>query len=93
MEYVHLKDTRGSGTEPVKVLSRWRYEDGLGFYEATRDNSCHFFISYPPKGTYVFEYATRVSHRGQYQSGMAKIQCQYAPAINSHSQSFAVKVE
>ena len=37
MEYVHLKDHRGSGTEPVNVLSRYKYQDGLGYYESTKD--------------------------------------------------------
>ena len=32
MEYVHMKDQRGSGTEPVNVLSGYRYQDGLGYY-------------------------------------------------------------
>ncbi len=93
MEYVHLKDQRGSGLEPVNVLSRYRYQDGLGYYETTRDTASHFFIAYLPKGTYVFEYSTRVVHRGQYQSGMAQIQCMYAPEFNSHSQSLPIKVE
>jgi uncharacterized protein YfaS (alpha-2-macroglobulin family) len=93
MEYVHLKDARGSGTEPVNVLSRYRYQDGLAYYESTKDTASHFFIDYLPKGTYVFEYATRVVHRGQYQTGMAEIQCMYAPEFNSHSQSFVLKVD
>ena len=93
MEYVHLKDGRGSGTEPVNVLSRYRYQDGLGYYESTRDTASHFFIDYLPKGTYVFEYATRVVHRGAYQTGMAQIQCLYAPEFNSHSESFLLRVE
>ncbi len=93
MEYVHLKDQRGSGIEPVNVLSRYRYQDGLAYYESTRDTASHFFIDYLPKGTYVFEYSTRVVHRGQYQSGMAQIQCMYAPEFNSHSASFPLTVE
>lgn len=93
MEYVHLKDHRGSGTEPVNVLSRYRYQDGLGYYETTRDTASHFFIDYLPKGTYVFEYSVRVQHRGEYQSGLASIQCMYAPEFNSHSESFLLKVE
>ena len=40
MEYVHLKDQRGSGTEPVNVLSRYKYQDGLAYYESTRDTAC-----------------------------------------------------
>ncbi len=92
MEYVHLKDQRGSGTEPVNVLSRYRYQDGLAYYESTRDVASHFFIDYLPKGTYVFEYSVRVVHRGQYQTGMAQIQCMYAPEFNSHSESFMLNV-
>ena len=57
MEFVHLKDQRGSGTEPVNVLSRYKYQDGLGYYESTRDTASHFFIDYLPKGINVFEYS------------------------------------
>lgn len=92
MEYVHLKDGRGSGTEPVNVLSRYRYQDGLAYYESTRDTASHFFIDYLPKGVYVFEYSTRVVHRGRYQTGMAQIQCMYAPEFNSHSASPVIEV-
>jgi uncharacterized protein YfaS (alpha-2-macroglobulin family) len=93
MEYVHLKDERGSGTEPVNVLSRYRSQDGLAYYESTRDTASHFFIDYLPKGTYVFEYATRVVDRGRYQTGTAQIQCMYAPEFNSHSESFTLVVQ
>ncbi len=93
MEYVHLKDHRGSGTEPVNVLSGYRFQDGLRYYESTRDTASHFFIDYLPKGTYVFEYSVRVQHRGRYQTGVASIQCMYAPEFNSHSESFELAVE
>lgn len=92
MEYVHLKDQRGSGTEPVNVISHYKYQDGLAYYESTRDTASHFFIDYLPKGVYVFEYSTRVVHKGQYQSGIAEIQCMYAPEFNSHSQSVKLQV-
>ena len=92
MEYVHMKDQRGSGTEPVNVLSRYRYQDGLGYYESTRDTATHFFIDYLPKGVYVFEYSTRIQHKGKYQTGIATIQCMYAPEFNSHSESFNLDV-
>ena len=93
MEYVHLKDQRGSGTEPVNVLSGYKYQDGLAYYESTRDTASHFFIDYLPKGVYVFEYSTRVQLRGQYQTGMAQIQCMYAPEFNSHSESLPLTVK
>jgi uncharacterized protein YfaS (alpha-2-macroglobulin family) len=93
MEYVHLKDQRGSGTEPVNVLSRYHYQDGLGYYESTRDTASHFFIDYLPKGVYVFEYSTRVQLKGNYQTGIAEIQCMYAPEFNSHSESLSLEVK
>ncbi|MEM9645007.1 MAG: alpha-2-macroglobulin family protein, partial [Planctomycetota bacterium] len=92
MEYLHLKDHRGSGTEPVNVLSRYRFQDGLRYYESTKDTASHFFIDYLPKGTYVFEYSTRVQLRGAYESGLANIQCMYAPEFNSHSESLPIVV-
>ncbi|MGD1085094.1 MAG: MG2 domain-containing protein [Verrucomicrobiota bacterium] len=93
MEYVHLKDQRGSGTEPVNVLSRYKYQDGLAYFESTRDTASHFFIDYLPKGVYVFEYSTRVQLRGEYQTGIAEIQCMYAPEFNSHSESLHLTVK
>lgn len=92
MEYVHLKDARGSGTEPVNVLSRYRFQDGLAYYESTKDTASHFFIDYLPKGTYVFEYAVRVQLKGTYPTGMAEIQCMYAPEFNAHSASVRLEV-
>jgi uncharacterized protein YfaS (alpha-2-macroglobulin family) len=91
LEYVHLKDARGSGVEPVNVLSQYRYQDGLAYYESTKDTASHFFIDYLPKGVYVFEYSARVVHKGRYQSGMAEIQCMYAPEFNSHSGSVEIE--
>lgn len=93
MEFLHLKDHRGSGTEPVDVLSRYRFQDGLGYYQSTRDTASHFFIDYLPKGTYVFEYSTRVQLRGNYQTGFAAVQCMYAPEFNSHSESLPLVVQ
>ncbi len=93
MEFVHLKDQRGSGTEPVNVLSGYRWRDGLGYYESTRDTASHFFIDYLPKGAYVLEYETRVVHKGLYQSGIAEAQCMYAPEFNGHSQSVMLEVK
>jgi uncharacterized protein YfaS (alpha-2-macroglobulin family) len=93
MEFVHLKDQRGSGTEPVSVLSQYKRQDGIGYYETTRDTATHFFISYLPKGTYVFEYSTRIQLKGHYQTGIAEIQCMYAPEFNSHSESTELEVK
>ncbi len=93
MEYVHMKDGRGSGLEPINVLSSYRSQDGLYYYESTRDTATHFYIDYLPKGTYVFEYPLRVVHRGKYQNDLAHIECMYAPEFNSHSESVLLEVK
>jgi len=41
----------------------------------------------------VFEYSVRVQLKGRYESGLAEIQCMYAPEFNAHSGSIALKVE
>jgi len=92
MEYVHMKDHRGSGFEPADVLSGYRFQDGLFYYQSTRDTATHFFIDYLPVGTYIFEYNLRVTHKGRYPTGLAHIECMYAPEFNSHSASVEVEV-
>jgi hypothetical protein len=93
LEFVHLKDQRPSSVEPVNVLSEYKWQDGLGYYQSTRDTASHFFFDALPKGTYVFEYSTRVQLRGACQTGLAELQCMYAPEFNSHSASAVLEVE
>lgn len=93
MEFVHLKDMRASGFEPINVLSQHKYQDGLYYYENTRDAATNFFMDWLPKGTYVFEYPLRVTHKGDFSNGITTIQCMYAPEFASHSEGVRVKVQ
>ncbi|MFT3946863.1 MAG: MG2 domain-containing protein [Agriterribacter sp.] len=93
MEYVHMKDMRAAGTEPVNVLSSYKWQGGLGYYESTKDASTNFFFSWLPKGTYVFEYPLFVTHQGNFSSGVATIQCMYAPEFISHSEGGRIVVK
>lgn len=85
LEYVHIKDRRAAGLEPENVFSSYRYQDGLSYYESTRDAATHFFVSFIPRGTYVFSYYARVTHNGAFMGGMASAQCMYAPEFTAHS--------
>ncbi|MCH7722833.1 MAG: hypothetical protein IIC76_05755 [Bacteroidetes bacterium] len=93
MEFVHLKDMRAAGFEPINVLSTHKYQDGLWYYENTRDAATNFFMDRLPKGTYVFEYPLRVTHKGDFSNGITTMQCMYAPEFASHSEGVRVKVE
>ena len=92
MEYIHMKDMRAAGFEPVNVLSQYKWQGGLGYYESTRDAATHFFMERLPKGTYVFEYPLRVQHAGDFSNGITTIQCMYAPEFTSHSEGVKVQV-
>jgi hypothetical protein len=92
MEYVHMKDMRASGFEPVNVISQYKYQGGLGYYESTRDAATNFFFNWLPKGTYVFEYPLNVIHAGDFSNGITTVQSMYAPEFASHSEGIRVKV-
>jgi hypothetical protein len=93
MEYVHMKDMRASCLEPVNVLSSYKWQGGLGYYETTKDASTSFFFDYLRKGTYVFEYTLFVTHTGNFSNGITSIQCMYAPEFSSHSEGIRLNVE
>ena len=92
MEYVHMKDMRASCMEPTNVISEYKYQDGLGYYETTKDASTNFFFRYLNKGTYVFEYPMFVTHSGNFSNGITTIQCMYAPEFTAHSEGIRVNV-
>lgn len=91
-EYVHLKDMRPAGTEPVDVISGYKYQDGLYYYQVTKDVATNFFISYLPKGNYVFEYNLRVAQPGSFSTGISSVQSMYAPEFGAHSEGKRLKI-
>jgi hypothetical protein len=93
MEYVHMKDMRSSGLEPENVLSGYKWQGGLGYYETTKDASTNFFFPYLQKGTYIFEYPLFVTHTGNFSNGITTIQCLYAPEFAAHSEGVRLTVE
>ena len=93
MEFVHMKDMRASGLEPINVISQYKYQDGLGYYESTKDASTNFFFDYLPKGVYVFEYDLRVNNKGNFSNGITTIQSMYAPEFSSHSEGVRVQID
>jgi uncharacterized protein YfaS (alpha-2-macroglobulin family) len=93
MEYLQLKDMRASSFEPVNVLSQYKWQAGLGYYETTRDAGTNFFIDFLPKGSYVFEYDLFATQAGNFSDGISTIQCMYAPEFSSHSKNINITVE
>ena len=93
MEFIHMKDMRASAFEPVDVISKYKWQDGLGYYQSTKDAATHFFFNRLPKGVYVFEYDVRVNNKGSFSNGITTIQSMYAPEFSSHSEGVRVEVK
>ena len=93
MEYVHMKDMRAAAMEPINVISQYKWQGGLGYYESTKDASTNFFFGQLPRGSYIFEYPVFVTHAGNFSNGIATIQCMYAPEFTSHSNGIRINVE
>jgi uncharacterized protein YfaS (alpha-2-macroglobulin family) len=93
MEFVHMKDMRAAGLEPINVLSHYKWQDGLGYYESTKDASTNFFFDYLPKGVFVFEYDLRVNNAGDFSNGITTIQSMYAPEFSSHSEGIRIHID
>ncbi|MGY8916590.1 MAG: alpha-2-macroglobulin family protein, partial [Flavobacteriales bacterium] len=92
MEFIHLKDMRAAGLEPVNVISQYKWQDGLGYYESTKDATTNFFFDTLPKGIYVFEYDLRVNNSGDFSNGTSNIQSMYAPEFSSHSEGIRIHI-
>jgi len=92
LEFVHIKDSRNSAMEPLNIISKYKYQDGLGYYENTKDASTNFFIDRMPKGVYIFEYDLRASHVGKFKSGICTIQSHYASEFLANSNGRIIEV-
>ena len=92
-EFVHLQDERPACAEPEDVLSSYRWRDGVGYYQSTRDTATHYYIDRLNKGVFVLETSYRVQQRGVFIGGLATIQCMYAPEFTAHSTAETVRVK
>lgn len=92
LDFVALTDNRGACFEPADQLSVYEWQDGTGSYRETRDSATNIFFSHISKGTYVITYDVYANNAGTYTSGIASLQCQYAPALTSHSAGTSLTV-
>ena len=93
IEYVTLSDERPACIEPLNQISGYHFEDGIGYYLETKDSKSNIFFNHLPKGTHVITYDAYVTNSGYFNSGVATIQCQYAPQITAHSAGTTISVK
>ncbi|MCB1007370.1 MAG: hypothetical protein KDB94_00600, partial [Acidobacteria bacterium] len=91
-EYVHLRDPRPAGFEPVENASGWRYSGGLTAYQEIRDSGTNFFFEWLPQGEYRLEHRLRAATAGTFRAAPAELQSMYAPEFNGYSSGARVEV-
>ena len=93
MDFVQLKDQRGACFEPIGSVSGYNWSNGIGYYVDIKDASTNFFFDHLGKGVYVLEHSYRISRAGTYETGLATMQCAYAPEYASHSASMTIIIK
>ena len=83
--YVHLRDPRGAGFEPVDATSKHKWDLGLYWYEEIRDSGINFFFEQLPQGEYNFRYRVRAATAGVFKVSPATVQPMYAPEFAAYS--------
>lgn len=92
MEFIHIKDMRAAGFEPLDVISGYQWKNSLGYYQSTKDASTNFYIQSMPKGKYVFEYDYVANASGKFSNGITTIQNYYAPQMSAHTKGTHVEI-
>lgn len=87
ISYVHLKDLRAAGFEPVYQPSGYVWNRMMPYYFEIKDQETNFFIDQLPIGTHVFEYSVKANHLGKFSSGVAQAESMYNPNYQTHSKS------
>ncbi len=92
-EYVCLRAPRPAAAEPAQQLSGYRWQGGIGFYQAMHDASTEYFMDRMPRGTYVIEEDWLVSRSGSFLLPPARLTCLYAPEFQSQTAGDKFKVK
>jgi len=91
-EYLHLRDPRPSGLEPVSLRSGWRRDLGLPYYEETRDSGTSFFFERLPAGEITLRHRLRAAVAGTFRAAPAELRSIYAPEFAAHSAGDVLEV-
>jgi alpha-2-macroglobulin len=84
-EYVHLRDPRPAGCEPVTLASGYKWDLGLVRYEEIRDSGTNFFMEWVPQGEYTLKHRMRCAMAGTFKAAPATLQSMYAPEFAAYS--------
>ena len=93
MEFVFLKDLRAACLEPTEQISRYKYLDGMLYYQSNSDTFMGFYFDNMPKGKHQVSYSMFVTKEGNFSNGYALIQCMYSPEFSAYSEGMRITVK
>ena len=92
LDYLVLSDQRAASFEPIITQSGWRYNDGISYYSDIRNEESLFYINRLAPGHYAVEYDVWLMASGTFSTGIATIECNYAPEFRSNSRNTTLVV-
>jgi uncharacterized protein YfaS (alpha-2-macroglobulin family) len=93
MEYVHLRDPRPAGFEPVGTTSKHKWNLGIYWYEEVRDSGMNFFFEALPQGEFPFKHRMRATMAGKFKVAPATLQPMYAPEFAAYSSGKVITIK
>ncbi|NGM90846.1 hypothetical protein G5B35_26440, partial [Parapusillimonas sp. SGNA-6] len=90
LQYVHLKDARPSGVEPVYRPSGYQWWQG--YYFTMKDASTNYFFDHLGKGKREFEYEVKANNVGVFNSGITTVACMYDPSVQARSENVVLTI-
>ena len=92
VDFVQVKDERAACLEPVEALSGYRWNQRVGYYQATKDASTSFYLDQMRKGTYNLEYVVYVTSSGRNSQGIPVVRSVYEPEYCGHGSSSTLAI-
>lgn len=91
-DYVLVDASRAACLEPVHPLSGHDWLGGTFCYRMVRDSSNQYYFEHLAKGTHTFTEELVVDRTGTFATGLARVQCTYAPEFSGYAPSARIFV-
>ncbi len=91
-DYVVLKSPHAAGLSPVRPLSGYNWQNGVGCYRAVGDCSTNFFFDHLEKGSAVLTEEFFLTHTGHFVINPATLSSLYAPEYRAGTKAGSIAV-
>jgi len=92
MEYIHLRDPRPAGFEPMEARSGFEWGMGMPHYREIRDNGVNYFIEYLNEGEFLLKHRLIANVAGVFRTGPAVLQGVYSPEFTAYSSGANIEI-